>query len=194
MRLSRVNSKLYHLWLLLSQSGDGDRHYAFETVAPLEPMIGREATEAFRRGLQRSQSQHDDLTCPPCTQSCQSDHRRPTPARHGRRSPNRLAHRMVPAARDARRSSTVGAAFEPSLWLRQSLFPGNGILPPETKAPKWIRSAVRRDQVSARKPCPCRKLCTWRTGANRVMLVADDSAAQFALWCAHWSVAVQRTA
>ena len=49
MRLSRVNSKLYHLWLLLSQSGDGDRHYAFETVAPLEPMIGREAIEAFRR-------------------------------------------------------------------------------------------------------------------------------------------------
>jgi hypothetical protein len=29
--------------------------------------------------------------------------------------------------------------------------------------------------------CPCRKLCTWRTGANRVMLVADVSAAQVVL-------------
>jgi predicted NBD/HSP70 family sugar kinase len=45
-----------------------------------------------------------------------------------------------------------------------------------------------------KNPCPCRKLCTWRTGANRVMLVADDSAAQIALWCAPWAAALQRTA
>jgi hypothetical protein len=50
---------------------------------------------------------------------------------------------------------------------------------------------MTRTQLDA---CPCRKLCTWRTGANRVMLVADDSAAQIALWCAHWAVALQRTA
>jgi hypothetical protein len=41
---------------------------------------------------------------------------------------------------------------------------------------------------------PCRKLSTWRTGANRVMLLADGSAAQIALWRAHWAVAVHRTA
>jgi hypothetical protein len=29
---------------------------------------------------------------------------------------------------------------------------------------------------------------------NRVMLLADDSAVQIALWRAHWAVAVQRTA
>jgi len=41
--------------------------------------------------------------------------------------------------------------------------------------------------------CPCRKLSSWRTGANRVMLLADGSAAQIALWRAHWAVAVHRT-
>ena len=30
--------------------------------------------------------------------------------------------------------------------------------------------------------------------ANRVMIVADDSANQIAVWCAHWAVALQRTA
>ena len=48
--------------------------------------------------------------------------------------------------------------------------------------------------VGSVSSCPCRKLCTWRTGANRVMLVADDLAAQIVLWCAHWAVAVQRPA
>jgi hypothetical protein len=30
--------------------------------------------------------------------------------------------------------------------------------------------------------------------ANRVMLLADDSAAQIDLWSAHWTVPIQRTA
>jgi hypothetical protein len=35
---------------------------------------------------------------------------------------------------------------------------------------------------------------SWRTGANRMMLLPDASIAQTALWCAHWAVPVQRTA
>jgi hypothetical protein len=35
---------------------------------------------------------------------------------------------------------------------------------------------------------------SWRTGANRVMLLPDGPAAQIALWRAHWSVPVQRAA
>lgn len=46
-----VDTKLYHLWLLLSQTADADRHYAIASVAPLEPMIGADATEAFRVAL-----------------------------------------------------------------------------------------------------------------------------------------------
>jgi hypothetical protein len=46
-----VDTKLFHLWLLLSQTADADRHYAISTVAPLAPMIGAEATEAFRLAL-----------------------------------------------------------------------------------------------------------------------------------------------
>jgi hypothetical protein len=39
--------------------------------------------------------------------------------------------------------------------------------------------------------CPCRKLHSWRTGANRVMLLPDGPIAQIALWCAHWTFPVQ---
>ena len=35
---------------------------------------------------------------------------------------------------------------------------------------------------------------SWRTGANRVMLLPDGPSAQTALWCAHWTVPVQRAA
>jgi hypothetical protein len=46
-----ADSKLFHLWHLLSQTADAERRYALDSVAPLEPMIGREATEGFRLGL-----------------------------------------------------------------------------------------------------------------------------------------------
>src|SRR5262249_55005150 len=46
-----VDAKLHSLWHLLDQAADTDRRYALDSVAPLEPMIGREATESFRRGL-----------------------------------------------------------------------------------------------------------------------------------------------
>ena len=42
--------KIYHLWQLLSNAS-GDSRYALDSVAPLEPMIGLAATEAFKRGL-----------------------------------------------------------------------------------------------------------------------------------------------
>lgn len=45
-----ADSRVYRLWLLLRYASS-DRQYALETVAPLEPMIGREATEAFRAAL-----------------------------------------------------------------------------------------------------------------------------------------------
>jgi SEFIR domain len=35
---------------------------------------------------------------------------------------------------------------------------------------------------------------SWRTAANRVMLLPDGPIAQIALWCAHWTVPVQRAA
>jgi hypothetical protein len=35
---------------------------------------------------------------------------------------------------------------------------------------------------------------SWRTGANRAMLLPDGPTAQIALWCAHWTVPVQRAA
>jgi hypothetical protein len=46
-----TDSRLYDLWRLLSQTADADRRYAMDSVAPLEPMIGREAAEGFRLGL-----------------------------------------------------------------------------------------------------------------------------------------------
>jgi hypothetical protein len=45
-----ADSKIFHLWQLLSQASD-HRHYALDSAAPLEPMIGAAATEAVRRGL-----------------------------------------------------------------------------------------------------------------------------------------------
>ncbi|TYL85801.1 hypothetical protein [Bradyrhizobium cytisi] len=45
-----ADSRVYHLWRLL-RDASSDRQYALDTVAPLEPMIGREATDAFRAAL-----------------------------------------------------------------------------------------------------------------------------------------------
>ena len=46
-----VDNKLFHLWNLLNQVVDSHDQYAIESVAPLEPIIGVEATEGFRAGL-----------------------------------------------------------------------------------------------------------------------------------------------
>ena len=46
-----VDGKLFHLWDLLSRVVDSDHRYAIESVEPLKPMIGAEATEGFRVGL-----------------------------------------------------------------------------------------------------------------------------------------------
>ena len=46
-----TDSKLFGLWQLLSRSDDVDRKYAIDSVAPLAPMIGTQATEGFRVGL-----------------------------------------------------------------------------------------------------------------------------------------------
>jgi hypothetical protein len=46
-----VDSKLFHLWHLLNQTQDVDYKYAIGSVAPLEPMIGVQAADAFRAGL-----------------------------------------------------------------------------------------------------------------------------------------------
>jgi hypothetical protein len=46
-----VDGKLFHLWDLLSRAVDSDHRYAIETVEPLKPMIGADATDGFRVGL-----------------------------------------------------------------------------------------------------------------------------------------------
>jgi hypothetical protein len=46
-----TDSKLFHLWELLSHTADADRRYALDSVEPLEPMIGKDAAEGFRLGL-----------------------------------------------------------------------------------------------------------------------------------------------
>jgi len=46
-----TDAKLFHLWHLLSLCEDVDRKYAIDSVVRLEPMIGTQATEAFRVGL-----------------------------------------------------------------------------------------------------------------------------------------------
>ena len=46
-----TDSKLFHLWELLNHTADADRRYALDSVAPLEPMIGKDAAEGFRLGL-----------------------------------------------------------------------------------------------------------------------------------------------
>src|SRR5262249_14150222 len=38
-----VDARLYHLWLLLSETVDASTRYAIDTVAPLEPALGTEA-------------------------------------------------------------------------------------------------------------------------------------------------------
>jgi hypothetical protein len=46
-----VDGKLFDLWNLLRQVADTDHRHAIESVEPLKPMIGVEATEGFRVGL-----------------------------------------------------------------------------------------------------------------------------------------------
>jgi hypothetical protein len=46
-----ADSRLVGLWELLSHAADADHRYALDSVAPLEPMIGRDAAEGFRLGL-----------------------------------------------------------------------------------------------------------------------------------------------
>ena len=87
------------------------------------------------RELQRPQGQHDDLARLPRARSRQSRHRGAAASWHGRRPPLRPAGRMVSPAPDAR-LSCLTARIRTGLCPRQSLFPGNGILRPETKAPK----------------------------------------------------------
>jgi hypothetical protein len=46
-----VDSTLFHLWELLSHAVGLDHRHALESVDPLVPMIGAEATDGFRTGL-----------------------------------------------------------------------------------------------------------------------------------------------
>ncbi len=48
-----VDTRLYHLWLLLSEAVDANTRYAIDTVAPLEPMLGPEVAAALRDALIR---------------------------------------------------------------------------------------------------------------------------------------------
>ena len=51
-----------------------------------------------------------------------------------------------------------------------------------------MKSAIRKCALLSLSEIPY----SWRSGANRVMLLRDDPTAQIALWCAHWTVPVQR--
>jgi hypothetical protein len=102
-------------------------------------------------------------------------------------------------------------------WWRISLGSGSQVI----EIPLIMFTAICLDQVNAELRPPgfksvrdsdaygghaVRALCSaapvslsetpysWRTGANRVMLLRDDPTAQIALWCAHWTVPVQRAA
>lgn len=46
-----VDTRLYHLWLLLCETVDASTRYAISSVAPMEPMLGREVAAAFRDAL-----------------------------------------------------------------------------------------------------------------------------------------------
>jgi hypothetical protein len=46
-----VDSRLFHLWQLLQSAAPQSSRYALDSVAPLEPLIGREAALAVRDGL-----------------------------------------------------------------------------------------------------------------------------------------------
>jgi hypothetical protein len=46
-----VDTRLYHLWLLLSQTVDANTCYAIDSVAPVEPMLGAEVAAALRDAL-----------------------------------------------------------------------------------------------------------------------------------------------
>jgi len=78
-----------------------------------------------------------------------SGHRGAAASWHGSGPPRRHARRVVSAASDARTSFGV-TAFEPSLCLSRSPFPGNGISGPEKNAQK--RPADCSDAVSENKP------------------------------------------
>src|SRR5258707_4910976 len=60
------------------------------------------------------------------------------------------------------------------------------IVRPETLVP-WHRAGFRRLSLSETP-------YSWRSGANRVMLLPDGPTAQIDLWCAHWTAPVQRAA
>ena len=46
-----ADTRLYHLWLLLSQSVDASTCYAIDSVAPVEPILGAEVASALRDAL-----------------------------------------------------------------------------------------------------------------------------------------------
>ena len=55
--------------------------------------------------------------------------------------PRRLAGRMVPPTSISGKSELNNHTFKSRLFEPKSPFPGNGILPAETKAPKRLRKA-----------------------------------------------------
>ena len=46
-----IDGRPYELWQLLSNTVDGSTHYAIDSIAPLEPMVGPEVAAAARDGL-----------------------------------------------------------------------------------------------------------------------------------------------
>src|SRR5205823_3045486 len=48
-----IDHRLYHLWRLLSSAARGNSRYAIDSVAAVEPILGRELAAALREGLIR---------------------------------------------------------------------------------------------------------------------------------------------
>jgi hypothetical protein len=48
-----IDSRLYHLWRLLSSAARSNARYAIDSVAPVEPILGQELAAALRDGLIR---------------------------------------------------------------------------------------------------------------------------------------------
>ena len=46
-----VDTRLYNLWLLLSQTVDASTRYAIDSIAPIEPMLGAELAAALMDAL-----------------------------------------------------------------------------------------------------------------------------------------------
>jgi hypothetical protein len=46
-----VDTRLYHLWLLLRQTADTSTYYAIDSITPVEPMLGAEVAAALRDAL-----------------------------------------------------------------------------------------------------------------------------------------------